>query len=64
MYGGQALSPAPASPPIIANVPYNDTPITAVSTSTNVVMINPGGGSAHNNVQPTMALNKIIKATY
>ncbi|WP_083237733.1 phage tail protein [Mesorhizobium hungaricum] len=64
LYGGQALSPAPASPPNIANVPYNATPITAVSTSTTVVMINPGGGSAHNNVQPTMALNKIIKATY
>lgn len=47
---------------ITANTDTKTTGITINSTATGITMANAGSGNAHPNVQPSLVLNKIIKA--
>jgi microcystin-dependent protein len=47
---------------IAASVPADVATATTDPASTGITLANTGGGAAHNNVQPTIICNKIIRA--
>lgn len=64
-HAGGGSNVGPTNPRFLQDGPdYGNGPSSAVSSNTTGISIaNAGGGGAHNNVQPTLIVNKIIRVT-